>query len=376
MRKIVITFLLVFTLVPAAIAQDDLTDVTVFMPFVPNIQFAPVYVAMEKGYFAEAGLHVTLEYGSEPDGLDRLALGDVDYAFVGGEQVLIARANAREVVYVYEWYQRNPIAIVVPVVGDIAEIQGPPDLAGREVGVPGRFGATYSSLVALLTAFDLSEDDIALQEIGFNAPEVVCVGGVEAATVYLNNEPLQIRNRALAGDCGAVRGVEVIEIADFVDLVSNGIAVSDAKRTENPAQVAAFVEAFERGMLDTMRNPLEAYALSTTLVETLPFESEVVFSDLADATNIFLETGPSMQDVADRRDFLIAQTRTLLTPDELLQLEVLLETINLWESETLGQTDPESWAVTQETLLFVGFMDEPIEVETAFTNDFVPGFDG
>lgn len=372
-RVTLLVCLMLFAVFPAA-AQDELAEVTVFMPFVPNIQFAPVYVAMERGYFAEAGLSVTLEYGSEPDGLERLAAGDVDFAFVGGEQVIIARANARPVVFVYEWYQRNPIAVVVAVRGEdeVAPTE-PADLAGVNLGVPGRFGATYSSLVALLGVAGLSESDVALEEIGFNAPEVICVGGVAASAVYINNEPLQIRNRVLAGDCGDVAGVEVIPVADYVDLVANGIAVSEAKIDTDPQQVAGFVAAFERGLADSINNPLAAYQLSVPHIETLPYESEQIFTDLAEATDVFLATDPTPADVADRRDFLIAQTRTVLTPEELLQLEVLLATIPLWEAETLGLTAAASWAVTQQTLLDVGFIDGEIDLEAAYTNAFVPG---
>jgi NitT/TauT family transport system substrate-binding protein len=376
MKRVIYLLYVALLVVPVA-AQDDLTEVTVFMPFVPNIQFAPVYVAMERGYFEEAGLSVTLEYGNEPDGLERLAVDDLDYAFVGGEQVIIARENERPVVFVYEWYQRNPIAIVVPVTGDDEMIPTEPaQLAGMTVGVPGRFGATYSSLVGLLAAADLTEGDIELEEIGFNAPEVVCVGGVTVSTVYINNEPLQIRDRALAGDCGDVTGVEVIAVADYVDLVANGLATSETKIADNPGEVAAFVAAFERGLVDSINNPIAAYQLSVPLVETLPYDSEQVFTDLNASTEVFLANNPSPADVADRRDFLIAQTRTLLTPEELLQLEVLLETVKLWEAETLGLTDAESWAVTQQTLLDVGFIDAEIDLEAAYTNDFLPGGEG
>ncbi len=372
-KRFLLILCVLVTMIAPVSAQDSPTEITVFMPFVPNIQFAPVYVALEKGYFTDAGLEVTLEYGSEPDGLERLAVGDVDYAFVGGEQIIIARANERPVVYVYEWYQRNPIAIVIPTQDDETAIETPADLAGETVGVPGRFGATYSSLVALLQAADLTEDDIDLQEIGFNAPEVVCVGGVEAAAVYINNEPLQIRNRALAGDCGDITGVEVIAVADYADLVSNGIAVSEDKRNNNPDEVTAFVSVFEQAMQDTLRNPLEAYQLSTAHIDNLPYESDVVFNDLIASTEIFLESDPTPAELADRREFLIPQTRTVLTSEEWLQLEVLLATIDLWEADILGQTDPASWEVTQEALLAIGFIEQGIDLDDAYTNTFVPG---
>ncbi|MEM6528983.1 MAG: ABC transporter substrate-binding protein [Chloroflexota bacterium] len=357
MKKLTLIVILLLSIAVApVVAQDDMADVSVFLPFIPNIQFAPMYVAIEKGYFAEAGLNVTLEYGSEPDGLELIATGDLDYGVFGGEQVILARSGERPVVFVYEWYQRNPIAIVVPLQADEETIATPDALADLTVGVPGRFGATYSSLTALLTAAELTETDINLQEIGFNAPDVVCVGGVDAAAVYINNEPLQIRNRAQAGDCGDVADVEVIPVADFADLVSNGMVASEATIADNPAQVQAFVTAFDMALQDTINNPAEAYMLSVPHIEGLPYESADVFEAAA-------------ADMQIDPDALAAD----LTADEFLQLEVLLTTIPLWLAETPGTTDADSWELTQQTLIDMGFQSEPVALDAAFTNNFVPG---
>ncbi|HYO87988.1 MAG TPA: ABC transporter substrate-binding protein, partial [Candidatus Limnocylindrales bacterium] len=150
-------------------------DVRLFMTFVPNVQFSPVYVAQSKGYFADNWLSVTTEHGDEPVGVDLIATGERDFGLISGEQVLAARANGRPVVSVYEWFQKYPVGIVYP---DDIGISSVTDLAGRNIGIPGRFGASYSGLTALLSANGMTEQDIDLEEIGFNAPEVFCVGGV------------------------------------------------------------------------------------------------------------------------------------------------------------------------------------------------------
>ncbi len=371
MKRLILIVVLLLGVAPAA-AQDDLTDITVFMPFIPNIQFAPVYVAMERGYFADAGLNVTLEYGSEPDGLELIATGEMDYGFISGEQVILARANERPVVYVYEWYQRNPIAVAVPQTADSTALGAPGELAGMTVGVPGRFGATYLSLTALLTFSGLDESDINLQEIGFNAPEVVCVGGVEAAAVYINNEPLQIRNRALADDCGDTTDVQVIPVADYVDLVSNGIVTSEVKVSEQPEQVEAFNTAFDRALRETIANPLAAYTLSVPLIEGLPYENAEVFQQGAEETAAFLAGNPSADDIAAQRAQVFDAVAGQLTDDERVQLEVLLETIKLWGTDNLGMTDGGSWEVTQNILLAMEFISEPTEIDAAYTNAFLP----
>ncbi|MBN1966643.1 MAG: ABC transporter substrate-binding protein, partial [Anaerolineae bacterium] len=150
--------LLVFVLMgvlPASAQDAGLPEVTLFLGFIPNVQFAPVYVALERGYFAaEAGVNLTLEYGDENLGVERIAAGELSFGVVSGEQVILARAGGRPVVYVYEWYQRFPVGIAALTESGIETAA---DLAGRVVGVPGRFGASYIGLRALLAASGLTE---------------------------------------------------------------------------------------------------------------------------------------------------------------------------------------------------------------------------
>lgn len=370
MRRFMIAILLALA-VSTASAQDDLEDITFFMTFVPNVQFAQMYVGIEKGYFADAGYNLTLEYGNEPDGVELIALGERQYGLIAGEQVIVARANERPVVSVYEWWQQYPIVIVTAAEGDI---NAPGDLAGQTVGVPGRFGATYSGLIAFLNANDLTEADIDLQEIGFNAPEVVCVGGVEAAAVYGNNEPLQIAQRAAAGDCEAVNEVAVFPVADYADLVSNGLVTSEDMIANQPERVAAMVAAFNQAVQDVINNPFEAYLLSAPYIDNLPLSDEfrAVLEAAADDQAGFVAGDVTREQIAAHRNDLYAEVARQFPPETLLQLQVLMETVVLWDADQLGYADTASWEVTQDTLLQMGFIDERIDVTNAFTNDFLP----
>ncbi len=368
-RKFIVSALLVLFVVP--VAAQDAEPTPFFMTFVPNVQFAQMYIGLEKGYFADAGFDLELEYGNEPDGVELIALGQYDWGVIAGEQIIIARANERPVVSVYEWWQANPIAIVTSA---DSGIESPADLAGRRVGVPGRFGATYSGLVAFLNANDLSEGDINLQEIGFNAPEVMCVGGVEASAVYGNNEPLQIARRVEAGDCEAVSEVRVFTVVEEADLVSNGLVTNDALVAEQPERVAAMVAAFDMGVADAVNNPFEAYLLSAPYVEGLPLSDglRAALEAASEAQIAFLADDPSREAVAEQREAAFAALQEQFPSGELLQFEVLLETVKLWDAERLGLAEASSWALTQDTLVQMGFLDDPIDVETAFTNDFLP----
>lgn len=361
----------VISLVSGAYAQDDLTDERILLTFIPNVQFAPFYVGVEAGYFAEAGFNVSIEHFQEPEVVDLVAAGQANFGIVSGEQVILARSQGRDIVYVYEWFQQFPVGIVVPAGENIMTLA---DLSGKKVGISGRFGANYSGLTALLHIAEMSESDIQLEEIGYSAPEVFCLGVVDASVIYVNNEPLQIRNRALAGDCGDIEGVEVITVASQVDLVSNGLIVSADLLAEKPDTVEAIVTGLDNALQASINNPARAYLMSMTYVENLPADEAFItmLESLADDQDVFLQSEPSHEEIAESRWAMYDTLAESLDADLLTQFEVLLTTADLWDAETLGYSDLESWEMMRDTLFSMGMLDDAdIDLELAFTNQFI-----
>lgn len=371
-KRLLMVFL--FALVPlAADAQDEPTGEaeTLLLNFIPNIQYAPFYVAQAAGLFEQNGLDIAFEYLEEPVVLDLVAAGQHAFGMVSGEQVILARAQDRPVTFVYEWYQQYPIGVVYDAASGV---EGVTDLTEVRLGIPGRFGASYTALTTMIESAGLTEADIQLEEIGYNAPEVICVGGVDAAVVYINNEPLQIRERAASGDCGDIEAVEVIPVAAVSDLVSNGIITNEMTIAEQPDRVEAVVAAFDAAVRLTINNPARAYLLSIDYIDGLPAEPELVaaLTDLAAAQDDFVATDPTPADIAASRAAMLTTLQAEFGTTVLLQFEVLLQTIPLWEADTLGFSDVAAWENMQATLLSLGLIDEAIDLETAFTNTFLP----
>lgn len=303
-------------------SDDELTDITLFVSYIPSVQFAPMYLAAERGYFADAGINISFEHSfNEPDGVDRIALNHLQFGLISGEQVILGRNAEKPLVYVMEWYHRFPVGVVVPADSDI---ETPEDLAGRVIGLPDFSGASYIGLLALLSYADLDEFDAALTPIGFNAPELMCSHEVEAATVYITNEPLTIQK-----ECFDVR---VIQVSDYVSLVSNGLITNEETIANNPELVASMVLALQKGLADTIADPQVAF------------------------------------------DNAIENYVTELPEDQYeTQYQVLLNSIELWRSDTPGQTSPEAWELTQQTLLDAELLPEPLEdLSQIYTNEFLP----
>jgi NitT/TauT family transport system substrate-binding protein len=149
----------------------------------------------------------------------------------------------------------------------------------------------------------MKESDIDLQEIGFNAPDVFCAGAVDAAVVYINNEPLVIQQRADAGNCAGVKNVKVFAVSDGAHLVSNGLVTNEQTIADKPELVQAMVTAFDKGVRDSINNPAEAYLLSAKYVQDLPLSDafKSALTDAAKAQDDFLKTDPSREAIAASR---------------------------------------------------------------------------
>ncbi|BAJ62782.1 ABC transporter substrate-binding protein [Anaerolinea thermophila] len=325
MKSKIVSLLFVVVLLLSACSPQGkatpqtLTPIRLPVGYIPNVQFAPLYVAIEKGYFREEGLDVTVDYNMEVDNLAQIAAGKLDFAMISGEQVLLGRAKGMPVVYVMAWYQKFPVGIAAPVSENIFK---PEDLKGKRIGIPGLFGASYIGAKALLSAGGLSESDVTLDAIGFNQVEGITSGREQAAVVYIANEPVQLR--ALGYD------ITVLAVSDYMELVSNGLVTSEKIVQENPELVRKMVRALIKGLDATIANPDEAYELSKKHVENLA---------QADAS---------------------------------VQKAVLTSSIELWKAERLGYSNPKGWENMQEVLLSMGLLSEPQDLSKAFTNEFVP----
>lgn len=303
--------------------DGEQTPVMLFMSYIPSVQFAPVYVAAERGYFADEGIDIAFDNSfNEADGVERIANNDLQFGLISGEQVVLARANDRPIVYVFEWYHNFPVGIVSPA--DLG-ITTPADLESRTVSVPGPYGASYIGLLALLDAAEMSEDDLGeLRSIGFAAAESICAGEVEAAVVYIVNEPITIEDQCTP--------VNVIRVSDYATLVSNGLVTNEQTIRDDPELVRGMVRAIRRGVADVLADPDAAFEISV----------ENYVTDLPE------EEYPT-------------------------QRQVLENSLDLWRSDELGRTNAAAWVATQAILVDADLLDEPLDdLAAAYNTDFLP----
>ena len=73
-------------------ATAALTPVKLGVGFIPSVQFAPFYVGIEKGFFAEEGIDLQLAHGFENDYLKLVGVDEVQFMVGSGDQVVLGMA--------------------------------------------------------------------------------------------------------------------------------------------------------------------------------------------------------------------------------------------------------------------------------------------
>lgn len=308
---------------PRAGGSGNPTRVTLGLGYKPDVQFAPFYLAVRNGYYAEEGLEVEFRHLGDADLLKLAGTGQLDYAVASGDEMLVARSQGVPLVYVGAYFHQYPVALIAPEESGITRVE---QVRGKTIGIPGQYGATYNGVRALLYAAGLDESDVTLRSISFTQVQALERGQVDAVMGYLNNEPLQLRRLGMA--------VRTFPVSESAALVSNGVVTNEEQLESDPEQVQRVVRATMRGLEAAIADPEAAYEASLAHVP---------------------EAGGENREA---------------------QLAVLRASVPLWRSEAAaehgaGYTAPEDWAATRDFLERAGSLAGEVDVEAAYTNRFI-----
>jgi NitT/TauT family transport system substrate-binding protein len=313
----VVTMLIAVLLVacqgPAATeSAASLRPITLLLGFRPDVQFAPFYVAQQEGYYADAGLDVTIEHKQAPDVQRLVASGEAEFGVADATDVMIARTSGIPIRYASTLYQSFPVALI----GEEGSVpEEPAGLAGLTIGTPGPFGSSWHALLALLDAGGLTEDDVTIREYPqFNQVDGLSNGDVDLITGFRNNEPLRLEARGIA--------VDMLTLDEIAPLPGPGVIVGDDLLNDDPDLVRAFVEATAAAQRAVIDDPEIGFAAA---------ENEV----------------PSVAEDPD-----VARA-------------VLNATVELWAGDGFadGAIDPDLWESGYDTMRRLGFIDGSVPVE-------------
>jgi len=177
---------------PATPSPTPVTPVelTVGLGYIPDVQFAQFYLADQAGYYRDAGLEITFQNKADPDLITLVGQGAIDVGIADGTSVIPAVSQEISILYVFTVYADFPSIVFAKASSGIT---GPADLAGKKVGIPGRYGSSWIQLQALLAGVGLTTADVDVRTFPtYGQRTALEQGVVDAATGFVNNEPIRL----------------------------------------------------------------------------------------------------------------------------------------------------------------------------------------
>jgi ABC-type nitrate/sulfonate/bicarbonate transport system substrate-binding protein len=284
-----------------------------------NLPFVGVYVAQEKGFFDEQRLEVDIEHSDGSQHVQLLAAGKIQFATADAAQVLRLRAES------------NIPIVAIALIGQTGEqgwvaladsgIESPTDWVGKTVGFRDTVPPDF---YAILKANGVDPNTVKTVNVGYQPPTLLLEGRVDVYPVFLSNEPDTIRRQG--------KEVTVFQASDYgvPTLGLTYISNEDFIRSD-PDAVERFLKAALKGIQYAIDNP-------------------------AEAVDIVLKYAP--QEDAEHQRFMLD------TEIEGAYSRVVTENGLGWQTE-------KQWQDLADTLLEFQAIAKAVDVNEAFTNEFV-----
>jgi putative hydroxymethylpyrimidine transport system substrate-binding protein len=247
----------------AAAGASSARKVTVTLDWTPNPDHVGLYDAQDAGFFARAGLDVSIHAPSDPTApLKLVALGRSDLAVSYEQEVFLAAQRKLPVVAVAAVVPR-PLNSIMAIEPRIRSVR---DLKGATIGITG-VPADYAALDTALGSAGLTRHDVKIVSVGYNLLPALLAHRVDAVLgVYRNVEGIELAQRGLRPTVIPLDRAGVPTYDELV-LVASSSRLHDAAYADT---VRRFVGAFLRGTADARAHPQRALSILRKVTASSP----------------------------------------------------------------------------------------------------------
>lgn len=216
---------------------------------------APFAVALDKGYFKDEGLDVTIEPATgsrEP--ISRLAAGTHDVG-IGDVNSLVrfrAENTDADIRAVMMLHDRPPFAITGRKSRGISKELS--SLEGKKFGAPSA-DAAFAQWPILKALHKIDDSGMKFENVGFPVREpMLAQGEVDAVFGFAPTSYVNLTSRGVPSD-----DIVVLLMSDYgLDLYGNAILVAPKFAQEHPEAVKGLLRAIMKAVQDTVKDPSAA----------------------------------------------------------------------------------------------------------------------
>ena len=215
---------------------------------------APVLMALDRGWYAEADLDVSVDTGQgSREALPRVASGTWQMGSADINSLIKFRDQNPDIplMAIMTIYNAPPFAIIGR---KSLGVMAPKDLEGRILGAPAPDGA-YAQWKAFVKANGIDASKVTIENVGFPVREpMLAAGKVDAITGYSFSSYINLKAKGVGAE-----DISLILMREHgLDLYGNVIIVNPDFAKANPDAVKAFVAVTVRAYLETAKDPAAA----------------------------------------------------------------------------------------------------------------------
>ncbi len=231
--------------------NSGLEDFTIVLDWYPNAIHSFLYAAQEKGYFAEEGLNLVVNFPANTnDGISLPAAGKADVGMYYLQDAILTATEEDVPIVSIGAVAQESLNVVIAL--KESGIDGAEDLAGKKIGYAGT-ALSEAQIECMLEKAGVSAEDCELIDVGFDLLTATTTGQVDATIGNMvNHEVPQLEeqgfeiNYFFPTDFGVPEYYELVFLAGQ-DAVEN-----------NPEKLQKFLRAANKGFDFMQENPEEA----------------------------------------------------------------------------------------------------------------------
>jgi NitT/TauT family transport system substrate-binding protein len=235
---------------------------TLMLNWVPYGEHAAFYYGLEKGFFAEEGIELTIQPGGgSGKTVQAVAAGQVPFGYADSPALIKAVAAGAPVKSIGSFVQTTPSAV------EFFATQGiktPADLKGKSVAVtPG--DAVFQTFPAFLAANGMTVEDVELVNVDASGKIAALIEGKADTLIgFFHDQAPTIEDKSGSA-------VAVLRYADWgVNFLSSGLLASNDTLAKDPELVRAFLRASIRSWEEAARDPAGAVEAMSKRAEKAP----------------------------------------------------------------------------------------------------------
>jgi ABC-type nitrate/sulfonate/bicarbonate transport system substrate-binding protein len=299
-------------------------EITLILDWVPNTNHTGIFVAQEKGYFAEENLNVHIIQPGEVYAEQAIATGIADFGVSFQEQVTLSRASTEPapLVSIAAIIQHNTSGFAAL---EQEDIKSPKDFEGLQYG---SYGSPFEAptLRMLMQCAGGDFEKLQIIDVGYTEPlGLLSTDKIDLAWIFYGWQGIQAEEQGL--------GINILMMSDYFNCIPDyytPILITNEKTiSERPEVVRAFLKAVSRGYQFAIQNPDAA-------------------------ASILLRVAPELEET------LVHKSQSWLSP----QYQA--------DASRWGEQKTEVWQNYSQWMVDNGIITHPIDTQAIFTNEFLP----